>query len=312
MANTTKKERKCIRYLAREMAMEDRLIFQIELMLDEELSTLFYELKEAWELYPTQLTTPKKESLFSIKTKPKSKIYALVAVLILLVLGSFYFLKPPLNQMQSVSAHEGERKTVVLPDSSVVILNAGSSINYPRDFENIREVFLAGEAYFQVQKDISHPFVVHSGELNIRVLGTAFSVNNYSDLNMVSLKEGKVEVVLKENQDKITLNPSEQLLWNVQSKEVSKRNFDIPSELAWKDDVLFFKNIQFGEALPKINRFYGVNFKIENPAILKKHITGSFENQNLEEFIAALEYIASVKIVQQEKKQFLISPLQHD
>ncbi len=160
MANTTEKERKCIRYLAREMAIEDRLIFQIELMLDEELSALFYELKEAWELYPTQRNTTSREPRLSKKIKPKRKIYVLVAVLTLLVLGSFYFLKPPLNQMQSVSAHEGERKTVVLPDSSVVILNAGSSINYPREFENIREVFLAGEAYFQGQKDLNHPLCI--------------------------------------------------------------------------------------------------------------------------------------------------------
>src|SRR5690606_30403901 len=134
----------------------------------------------------------------------------------------------------------------------------------------------------------------------------------YSDIQRISLEEGKVEVVLKKNKDKITLNPGEQLLWDAQNKEVNKKEFDIENELSWTNNILLFKNISFGEALPKINRYYGVNFKIADPTVWSRHITGSFENQNLDEFISSLEYIANITVIEQENDQFLISPLQHD
>lgn len=312
MPYTTEKERKCIRYLAKEMSREDRMIFQIELLLDEELNDSYNELKRAWELYPTQNFTPQRQSQKINKTRRLKTLVPLATILIVLGLGLFYYFQPSQNQLSTFSARDGERKKVVLPDSSVVVLNSGSSVSYPIDFENGREVSLTGEAYFQIEKNIEKPFTVHSEELQVRVLGTAFSVNNYSGIQKISLKQGKVEVVLTENKDKITLDPGEQLLWDVQNKEVNKREFDMETELSWADNILLFKNIPLGEALPKINRYYGVNFKIEDLNIRKRHITGSFENQSLDEFISSLEYIANITIVKQENNQFLIRSLHHD
>lgn len=236
-----------------------------------------------------------------------------MAAIALIVISYSYF--SPLNELSyinQVTTSKGQRQSVYLPDSSLVILNASSEIKYNSDFKNKREVYVKGEAYFDVTHNKQIPFLVHTEALNITVLGTAFNVNTASDNKSVSLERGKVNVLIKKSKNSLNLLPKEELIYNIKTSDVTKRNFNVTKALAWKDNMLILDNLIFKDALYKINNFYGVRFKISDEAINQKKITGAFKEQDIDEFINAIEFIADVKIKQLSLNEYLITQSHED
>lgn len=147
---------------------------------------------------------------------------------------------------------------MLLADGSKVWLNAGSSLRYPVSFHaKERRVSVTGEAYFEVFHDISKPFIVSNGSMNIKVLGTHFNVNAFEDDDMdikVTLLEGSVEI----NNGKTSglLKPGEQALVNEQIKVES--DVDLDKVMAWKNGFFGFDNATLHEVLKEISRWYDV------------------------------------------------------
>jgi transmembrane sensor len=309
MMNVSRKELKCVRYLANEMTKAERSVFEIELSLDDNLLAIFKNFKTIWIKYPER-ELPKKtisfEEIVKKYNKPeKSKSVnatinkkTVLAMAFLLVFGLGFYLMAwnPSEFTNRRMAQKGQRLTFILPDKSTVILNSGSVVKYSSDFGKHRDIWLEGEAFFKVTKNTNSPFIVHTKDFNVKVLGTEFTVNSYTSNQTVSLAKGKVNVVFKESKDEINLIPNQELVWNAKTKAVTKRNFDVGKILAWKDNILLLDNVKIKEALPKINLFYGVNFVIKDSTIANQHIKGYFKNQTIDEFIAALEFISDVRI----------------
>lgn len=318
MNGNTQKELKCTRYLTGEMEPEDRLVFEIELSVDEELLELFRDYKTIWQLYPqTEFDQSDSEIDNSSPArgwyKKLSKPILSLAAVLLVVVVSLHFFKGSNSLIHQITTAKNERIRVLLPDSSEVVLNSKSSIEYPDSYDEIREVTLKGEAYFKITKDKQRPFIVHNNGFDVKVLGTSFSVNTHTDRKKISLKEGKVEVLIKDNNDKITLNPNEQLLLDTNKNRVIKRNFNVHTELSWVDNLLILENLPFKEALTKIDSFYGVRFIINDPHIQQQRITGAFKDQNLEDFISSLEFITNVKVIYDEACScYLIKAIKND
>lgn len=314
MKEPSEKERKCIRYLAKEMSPEDALVFEVELSIDDELHRMFIHYREIWNFYPSYNAGAQKEiakqkihkhitrKLFS----QRKYTYATVLILFILVGGLAIFNTQNFSYNNIKIAAKGERKQFFLPDSSLVILNSGSQLRYKENFSSPREVWLEGEAFFDVVEDAENPFLVHTGDIDIKVKGTSFGVNTLDENQTISLATGKINVLLKATQDVVNLLPKEQLTWNSRTNQVIKRKFDPEKVLAWKEDILLLDNIPFSEAVHKINEFYGVVFRIKGELIGDQRIKGAFKNQSLEEFIASLEFITNVKVVKKTSQQFII------
>ena len=151
------------------------------------------------------------------------RIVAVVIPICLLAGGLLYYI-PSENEQIEISTAYGEQKRLVLPDSSEVWLNAGSTITYPKTFtkEN-RVVTLDGEAYFSVRKDDAKPFIVETSQLSVKVLGTKFNVKAYAnDANITTtLTSGKVEVSTQSRPPQ-TLKPNEQLTYDKSTSEDRK------------------------------------------------------------------------------------------
>ncbi len=314
MENLTEKEIKCIRYLANEMSKENRSVFEIELSIDDELQLLYKRYRKIWMLYPSdnvrlipKLSQQKIQGKIQ-KKKSFKKIYSVAAILIIALLAgiSAIYFSESFNYTNLKIADKGERKQFFLPDSSRVVLNSESILKYNENFSHPREVWLNGEAFFEVTKNPENPFIVHTDDIEVKVKGTSFGVNTLGKEQTISLATGKVNVFLKSTKDEVNLLPNEQLIWNSLNNEVIKRNFDPEKVLAWKEDILFLDNILFSEAIHKINEFYGVVFSIEGEYIENQRITGAFKDQSLEEFISSLEFITNVKIVEISPQQFTI------
>lgn len=309
MFNVSQKEKKCARYLTNEMTKAEQSVFEIELSLDDNLLAIFENFQTIWINYPNNELTKqticfeeilagssKSERVKSVKVSIKRKAVLSIAFLVVFCLG-FYFIG---NTQSEYTNHriapKGQRLTFILPDSSTVTLNAGSEVKYSSDFGEQRSIWLKGEAFFKVTKNINSPFTVQTNDFDVKVLGTEFNVNSTTTNQTVSLAKGKVNVLLKESKDEINLVPNEELVWNSKTKSVIKRNFDVNKVSAWKDNILILDDEKFEDALPKINQFYGVNFIIKDSAIANQHIKGAFKNQTIDEFITSLEFISDVNV----------------
>lgn len=156
----------------------------------------------------------------------------------------------------------GGEYVLVLSDGTTVYLNAESELTYPVKFsENDRRVFLKGEAYFDVQRDTSKPFVVEANSLEIRVLGTEFGVRAYQNEGSIrtTLKKGMVSVENEEN--KVVLTPGMQASFNKETAKMDVWEVNVDLFLAWKDGRLVFDNCSLENILEDLGKWYDFNIR---------------------------------------------------
>jgi transmembrane sensor len=235
-----------------------------------------------------------------------------------------------------ISTKNGSRSKIQLPDGTSVWLNSSSKLTYNNENfgGSIREVSLVGEAYFDVVKNPSKPFVIHTAKMDIKVLGTAFNVKSYptDKTTETSLIHGSVEVTLNDRQEKIMLKPSEKLIFNTLQNKSEKINtlkdnlkinekekpiielshltiYPIDNsivETAWMENKLVFRNESLEDIALKMERWYGVSIVISNEKLKKELITGSFEKETIYQALKALQFTNKFNYVT-EKDKIIIS-----
>lgn len=195
----------------------------------------------------------------------------------------------------------GKRFELVLSDGTSVHLNAGSSLRYPMNFlkEGARQVFLTGEAYFDVKKNKSNPFVVKVGELEVNVLGTEFNVSAYtedSDIEVV-LVEGAVN--LKQNNDAINestnLVPGQKGLFEHTSNNISVANVKTALYTSWRQGHLVFRNVTFDNILAKLERHYSVEIENRNKELGSEIFNASFNDVEIEKVLSFFNDVHKIK-----------------
>ncbi|HEY8958256.1 MAG TPA: FecR domain-containing protein [Chitinophaga sp.] len=249
-----------------------------------------------------------------------SSIAAGVAILI-----TAYTLWPAMPRKQAfrneVVTKTGSKTSVVLPDGTSVILNACSRLQYDatRFLNGEREVSLTGEAYFDVKHDPAHPFIIRSGEINIRVLGTIFNVKAYTEDATVetTLLSGKVEVDFPGNdhtgeRKTVQLQPEQKLIIgtkeNIQTPVNRKTNFSITPvktmtitgndsaaakpATAWVNDRFDFDNVTFEELSHDLERWFNVTLRFKNDKYKQEVFTGAFRKQSIEDVLQALQLMS--------------------
>lgn len=249
---------------------------------------------------------------------------AILACGLLLFTLGFHFLNlrntnpPVLQQNLEVVTRNGTKTNIQLPDGTSVWLNAGSRLSYDSLYgNNLREVNLSGEAYFEVVKNPDKPFIIHTGKINIKVLGTIFNVKSYPGEKTIetSLIKGSIEVsfpsstakkiILKPNQklviDKSESFPAANMNSTVMSppkpfisiQHLSKVGSDsVIEETGWVQNRLYFKDISFHELMQRMERKYGLSFQLIDISLDTIHFTGSFQNETVTQALDALRLTA--------------------
>ena len=182
---------------------------------------------------------------------------------------SFYRGKLTLRQsteMCEMFVPYGKTCELVLPDSSRVWVNTGSTLLYPSDFKQLdsRTVYLTGEASFQVSKNKEKPFIVKTSGLDVQALGTVFTVKSYAgeDYTMATLEEGSVKVSLKEGaEESYVLQPSEQLVFSHTDKSVRMNRVDLSLFRMARKGYLIFEDVTFEQMILTLEKKYGVTFQ---------------------------------------------------
>lgn len=239
-----------------------------------------------------------------------SRVAAIIIFFVLVSFGAYWFINiAPVDshQIQTIeitkSNPRGQKSTVFLPDGSKVILNSESSITYSSTFnENIREVTISGEAYFDVEHDTERPFVVKTDYVDVVVLGTSFNVKAYKDLNSikVSLTKGKVEVQKNDAKsnivDKTVLLPNQTISYNINESSFGKIiHFNPEAEYGWKDGLIYFEQASFNEVISRLSSWYGVSFAIDGEPQKQWNYSGKFDNYALSNVLNAISFTGKFK-----------------
>ena len=192
---------------------------------------------------------------------------------------------------------KGGEYSLELPDGTVVWVNSESSLRFPEKFtSNLREVFLEGEAYFEVKKDANRPFYVHTEVGKVRVLGTAFNVCAYSNDRFwqTTLVEGSV--MINQEEKEVLLKPNEQYQIDVRTGKAGLREVLPELYTSWRDGKFYFKAYTFEELVEKLERWYDFKMFYMNEEIKTRRFSGVVNKyQPLEEMFKFLQMTSDVQ-----------------
>ncbi len=206
-----------------------------------------------------------------------------------------------------INTNTKNKRRITLPDNTVVWINSKSKLKYPPEFEGkLREVWLEGEAYFEVSHNPDKQFIVHTLDFDINVFGTSFNVSAYNDHSNKSytLTEGSIK--LTSNTDiafnELYLTPGQQVNYNSGKIEIKEVNPSL--EAAWREGKFYFREKSFSEICHQLEIAFDVTIRIDGDDLKKSTYTGDFiRNESLEEILSIMssdermEYKMNGKII---------------
>lgn len=196
----------------------------------------------------------------------------------------------------------GEHRKINLPDGSIVILNNGSTLEFPEQFLGMsREVILKGEGYFDIKHDAEKRFIVHTGKISTTVLGTAFNVKAYDKENDVVVTVTRGKVMVKNEQKTLgIIVPNQQIVFNKVQMKSSLKPVLAKQTVEWQEKDLFFDDVTMEEAVVHLAKRFNVTISFANEASKSCRFTATFlKGESLDEI---LQVITSFNHIAYQKK----------
>ena len=230
-----------------------------------------------------------------------ARILAVAASLTAIVFGIWWIgARTGHLQYSQIKTGYGEIKSIILPDNSIVTLNANSSIRIPEEWTEAsgRQVWLEGEAYFQVQKKPATvaKFVVHTRQVDVEVLGTKFNVNVRRQLAVVSLEEGKVRLsvhgsdsAVLEKRAPMVLRPGQVVKIDGSQQTKINDEKDVTAHSSWTHHEFHFDNTPLKDIAGMIEDTYGYRMEVADTTMLQVAISGDLRVRNIDEMVKVLE-----------------------
>jgi transmembrane sensor len=224
-------------------------------------------------------------------------------------------------QIAEIKTGYGEVKHILLPDSSIVILNANSSMRIPQqwadDDKDGRQVWLQGEAYFEVQKKTAcrQKFVVHTDQVDVIVLGTKFNVNTRRQQAIVALEEGKVQLSVHgvgqsvlEKTAPVVLRPGQVVVVGQTEKVKINTDKDVAAHSGWSRNEFHFDNTTLAEIARLIEDDYGYKIETSDTTLLQRSISGDLRAANVDELVSVLEVTLKLTMRIENKTIYVTNP----
>ena len=308
-----------------EITIEEKEFLYLWISKSKDNACYYVQIKDLWEASLANVseiaqTTQEWErfhrriiSIPIAKEKKYSLVnwYRVAAVLVIgLLIANLVFQEYKIKESLyfTTVAPRGSISQTILPDGTMIYLNAGSELRYELT-ENAkqRHVFLKGEAWFDVESDKNKPFVVHTPHYNVQVLGTQFNIKSYEDDDNIvtTLEEGAILISSSEHssnsrqiklKEDIVLKPGEQLVYNKADRTLLLKNkVDTRLFTSWKDHKLIFLDMSFGELVRLLERRYGVDIIVVDDSILEDHFTGTIKNETILEILNIIQHTHSIQ-----------------
>ncbi len=206
----------------------------------------------------------------------------------------------------------GQMANLTLPDGTKVMLNSGTTLEYGHRFGlGQREVFLEGEAFFEVFGDQDHPFIVNTTSLDFKVFGTSFNIEAYPEeiKTTATLVEGSLGIIGKNGDEISRLDPGENLLFDRKNSKMVISRVNTGIYTSWRDGIIIFRNEKLKEIAKKMERWYNLEIVIQREALAEEPYYGSIlRNKPVDQILEVLKLTSSIEytIVQRPDKPTLI------
>ncbi|HTI08615.1 MAG TPA: FecR domain-containing protein [Puia sp.] len=249
-----------------------------------------------------------------------SRTFLVAASMIGVAFGIWYIgARTGTPQMSLLRTGYGEVKNILLPDSSVVVLNANSSLRIQQQWTDgdSRQVWLDGEAYFQVQKKspTRQKFVVHTRDLDVEVLGTKFNVNTRRQHSIVSLEEGKVRLSMHgtvqsviEKKAPMVLRPGQVVVVDEARQVKVNEEKDVAAHSGWSRNEFHFDNTSLQEVARLIEDTYDYKMEAKDTSLYSRSISGDLRAASVQELVKVLEVTLKLNMRIQNKTIYVTNP----
>ncbi|MCK5137378.1 MAG: FecR domain-containing protein [Bacteroidales bacterium] len=229
------------------------------------------------------------------------KLSRIAAVAALFIIGSIsaYYLLHTYQTSKTIVAQisPAERgKEIWLSDGSKIWLNGDAILTYPEKFgSSERDVELVGEAFFEVSRNPGKPFIVHTSNSSIAVLGTSFNIASGTQKTVVTVTTGKVKVMNADRSNKVIITKGYSA--SVSENQVEKYQTANPNYLSWKTGEFIFKNVEIREVIEDLNTYYQKRIVIADSSETICFLTAGFKKAKLQEIIEVLELACNIDVV---------------
>ncbi|AWW32888.1 hypothetical protein DN752_23625 [Echinicola strongylocentroti] len=235
--------------------------------------------------------------------------FRLIAASVLVILAATFILSSfPVTSLYQESTPiafvvkknpKGQKSAFYLPDKTQVVLNAGSKISYPESFgKKNREVFLEGEAYFDVTHDQDKKFLVHAGEVVTQVHGTSFIVSAYNNEQVnIALERGLVSVYPLDTKEPVIpqyIKPGEMIAVRQEFEHSVKSTYDYEQQFGWKEGKLVFRGTNMPTLVKTLERWYGVEITVVGKPSEDWKVSGVFHNESLKNVLEGVKYARNI------------------
>lgn len=292
-----------------------------EIHTDAESRQVFFKVKAAWAVlsstkkqqdYETERTylvlqekIHRKPFLFHSTIGTFLK-YAAILVILVGFPTLFYLNKqsssPEISEelkYTSVVADNGQISKIILPDSSIVWLNSGSTLSYNSGYAvTNRDLNLNGQAYMNIKRDDLNPLIVACNDLKVKVLGTKFDVCAYpgDDKIQVVLESGSVQL-LRTGDDAFNyrLNPDQMAQYNIKTNDVAIKRVNAADFISWKEGYLIFEDVPMGDVIERLERKFDVEIIVKHEEVYKSIFNANFKDENLTEILEYIQYSCPIK-----------------
>ena len=289
----------------------------------------FASLKNSWVLTnfvsDTEMLTGIKETKHRkpFRTKIINIAIRYAAVVIVAVLSTLTILyygdklvdsrlaasREQVNSYNEIVVPRGQQAHLTLSDGTKIWINSKSKLIYPSNFEGKnRTVSLDGEAYFEVTKDVSRPFIVETGSIDIKVLGTSFNLSAYRDDKVcsVGLDEGLVSILSKSSNELTKVRPGELMIYDKKSQMTKVSKADLSFQSSWKNGEIKFNRMSFYDLSKILERNYNVEFVFKNPKLKEMTFNGVFyEYESIDSILKVLEVNSNFSFKRVHEKVYI-------
>jgi ferric-dicitrate binding protein FerR (iron transport regulator) len=278
--------------------------------VDQAWSELSAQLGLPAESQPARVLEMKKAPQHAARKVLWSDRYAWAAAAILLLGFAtvlYQYLRKP-NGLETIATAYAQQESIELPDGSIVKLNSGSEIKFPKNFsDSARYVVLTGEAYFEVTHD-ERPFYVNTGNAQIRVLGTKFGIWARDAQTRVTVREGRVALRALEMPPAtaVELTANQTSICRQQNPPEPPRTSDAGHLLGWLEGKVVFDQTSLAEVAAELQRVYNVTIELTDLKLGMHTITGSFHRKPIESVLASICLTLDLQYSKQNGK-FVIS-----